>query len=163
MLPGLILFLLLAGCKTDEEMPFYRFEEGETPVLIVDGIRYIEDTDIIRQQTSAMGLFWKFSGEIGNTIICNDAENTSLRVDDSAAIASLLDVFNGDDIQVPNGEDWLNGVLVMQNREFPFLQCEIQFCYSPRQGISYCQNTEREWFLLPEQWSAIISELDFSV
>lgn len=63
---GLLLFLL-AGCKA-KNLPFYQFEDRETPILIVNSVRYIEDTDAIRHRTNAPGLFWNFNGEIGPAI-----------------------------------------------------------------------------------------------
>ena len=55
--------LLLAGCKAEKDLPFYWFTDGfdndENPTLTVDGVQYIQDSDI------------------GNTIgVCDDdAEN----------------------------------------------------------------------------------------
>ena len=62
------LLLLLAGCTKDKNLPFYQFEVNPKTILIVDDVRYIEDTDVIRCHPSAFGLFWKFNGEIGDTI-----------------------------------------------------------------------------------------------
>ena len=220
-------FLLLAGCKLGKDLPFYQFEDDKTSVLTVDGVRYIEDADMIRNRTNATGLFWIFTGKLGETIgvcggdnaesgggfdvrriegdeeqnflyVCqnyfapglyhiyfcaredlqmrppsvetvssvtivyyNDKENTSAQVDNSAMIPALFEVFNGDRIQTLNGEDWVYGALIMYHKDFPFLQCKIEYCYSPEQEISYCQNEKCDWLLLPVEWYAVISEHDF--
>ena len=220
------LLLLLAGCTKDKNLPFYQFEVNPKTILIVDDVRYIEDTDVIRCHPSAFGLFWKFNGEIGDTIgvcggdnakrgggfdVCRiegdeechflyvqpnqfvfgpyytyfcvredlqitppsketvsfvalgskDAENISVRVDDSAMIASLLEAFHGESIQALDGGEWMFGSLIMHHKEFPFLQCEIKCCYSTKQEISYCQNQDHEWFVLPAEWYGVISEHGF--
>ena len=222
LLSALSCVLLLAGCKSGKDLPFYRFMDDKTPTLTVDGIRYIEDIDVIHDRTNRTGLFWKFIGEVGDPIgvcgasgeesdrfkICRiegdeeqnflyimpnqfvigpyctyfcaredlqmrppsaetvslvtlwmkDVENTSPQVDDPDMIAALLEAFHGDSIQAPTGQDWVYSTLTLQHKDFPFLQCEISCYYSQTQGISCCQNTEGEWFLLPSQWSAVFSE-----
>lgn len=96
----------------------------------------IENTHVTWLRTNAAGLFWSFTGEIGDAIgICG-----------------------GDSSQTRNGEDWVYGSFIMQHKDFPFLQCEIKYCYSSEQEMSYCQNTDREWLPLPAGWFAVISE-----
>ena len=224
----LSLLLMPAGCKADKDLPFYWFTDGfenrERPTLIMDGVRYIQDTDAITHKINTPGLFWKFSGEIGDTIgVCDDdAENGSsykvcqikgdeeqnflyvlpnhfvfgpyitffcvredlqisppsvetvssvalvdkgtesipVQIDDADMIAALLEAFDADSVQTQTGEDWAYGSLIMQHKDFSFLQCEIKYCYSLEQEISYCQNENREWLLLPAEWFAVISEHD---
>jgi hypothetical protein len=218
--------LLLAGCDTDKGLPFYLFEVNPKTVLTVDDVRYIEKTDVIRHPSYVSGLFWKFTGEIGEVIgvcggdnaeqgggfdVCRiegdeeynflyvlpnhfvfgpyatyfctredlqitapsaktvssvaigykDMENISAQVDDPAMIAALFEVFNGDSIQTLDGQDWVYGSLIMRHKDFPFLQCDMECCYSPEQEISYCKNKDREWFVLPAEWNTIISEYGF--
>lgn len=64
LLLALSPFLLLAGCKSNIDLPFYHFESYPEAILIVDGIRYID----IEDTTNATGLFWNFSGEIEDAI-----------------------------------------------------------------------------------------------
>lgn len=218
-------FLLLAGCKPKIDLPFYQFESCPEAVLIVEGIRYIENTDVICP-TNAAGLFWNFTGKAGDAIgrcggdsaergggfdVCpieedenqnflyvlpnhfvfgpyytyfciredlqitlpseetvssvaigySDEENPSMRVDDPAMISALFEALNADSTQTRNGEDWVYGSFTMRHKEYPFLQCEIDYCYSPEQEISYCQNADREWRPLPAEWYAVIAEHDF--
>lgn len=94
-------------------------------------------------------------------LVYGDAENTLAQVDDSSMIAALLEVFNGDSIQALDGEDWVYSSLIMYHKDFPFLQCSIKCCFSSEQEISYCQNENREWIILPDEWYAVISEHDF--
>lgn len=61
-------------------------------------------------------------------------------------------------LEVPNSEDWEFGSLIMHHKDFPFLQYEIEYRYSPKLEISYCQNIHSEWRPLSNQWSAVISE-----
>lgn len=218
--------LLLAGCKAEKDLPFYWFTDGfdndENPTLTVDGVQYIQDSDTICHRTDTLGLIWKFSGEIGNTIgVCDDdaenggsykvcqikgdkeqnflyilpnhfvfgpyitffciredlqinppsmetvssvvlvdkdTENILAQIDDPDMIASLLESFEGDSIQTRNGEGWVYGSLTMQHKDFSFLQCEIKYCYSPEQEISFCQNADREWLPLPTEWFTVFSE-----
>lgn len=64
-------FLLLAGCTAKKDLPFYQLEVSPKFVLTVDGVPYIETTNIIRSHSSATGLFWKFTGKIGEAVgIC---------------------------------------------------------------------------------------------
>lgn len=73
LLLALSPFLLLAGCKSNIDLPFYQFESYPEAILIVDGIRYID----IEDTTNATGLFWNLSGEIEDAIgVCggNNAE-----------------------------------------------------------------------------------------
>lgn len=228
LLVAFLLFLLLAGCKSKTNLPFYRFEGYPEAILIVDGVRYIEDTDIVRITNSA-GPFWNFTGKTGKAIgICGgdsaehgggfdvcpiegdenqnffyvhtngfvfgpyyiyfciredsqimlpseetvssvgivyypiDGKDTLVQVDDPVMIAALFEAVNGDNIQTRNGDDWVYGSFTMQHKDYSFLQCEIEYCYSPEQEISYCQNADREWLPLPAEWYTVISEHDFS-
>lgn len=68
---ALALLLLLTGCKRNRNLPFYQFERYPEAVLLVDGVAYIENIDLIWHKTHMAGLFWNFTGEIGDTIgIC---------------------------------------------------------------------------------------------
>ena len=94
-------------------------------------------------------------------LVDKDAENILAQIDAPDMIAALLEAFEGNSIQTRNGEGWVYGSLTMQHKDFSFLQCEIEYCYSPEQEISYCQNASREWLPLPAEWYAVISEHDF--
>ena len=95
--------------------------------------------------------------------VYGDDESSSAQVDDPAMIAALLEALNGESIQTLNGQGWEYGFLTMQHKDYPFLQCRIKCCYSLEQEISYCQNGECEWFPLPAEWFAAISEHDFPI
>ena len=82
-------------------------------------------------------------------------------MDAPAMIAALLEALNGDNAQKLTGGDWVCGSLIMHHKDFPFLQYEIEYRYSPEQEISYCQNADREWLPLPAEWFAVLSEHDF--
>ena len=86
------------------------------------------------------------------TLVFENEDSTSAQVDDPAMIAALLEALNGDSDQKPTGEGWVGGSLIMHHKDFPFLQYEVEFCYSPEQEISYCQNVDREWLPLPAGW-----------
>ena len=90
-------------------------------------------------------------------VIAEQEESTPAQVDDPAMIAALLEAYSGDSLEVPNSEDWEFGSLIMHHKDFPFLQYEIEYRYSPKLEISYCQNIHREWRPLSNQWSAVIS------
>ena len=94
-------------------------------------------------------------------VIEEQEERTPVQVDDPAMIAALLEAYSGDDVQVPNSEDWVYGSLIMHHKDFPFLQYEIEYRCSPELEISYCRNKKREWLPLPAEWYAVISEHDF--
>jgi len=222
----LLSFLLLAGCRAKKNLPFYQFEDSKNSVLIVDGTRYIENTEVISQYDYYDRLYWKFTGEIGDTIgvcggddaerggsydVCkvkgdeeccfffvrpnyyvigpyityilaredlqitlptvenvssvavvyNNNEHAPTQVDSPAMIAVLLEAFNGSTVQAPNleGGEWVS--LVIDHKDFPFLQCKIKCCYLMEQETVYCQNKDREWFALPAEWCEVISEHDF--
>ena len=94
-------------------------------------------------------------------LVFENEDSTSAQVDDPAMIATLLEALSGDNAQKLTGEDWVRGSLIMHHKDFPFLQYEIECCYSPEQEISYCQNASREWLPLPAEWFAVLSEHDF--
>lgn len=94
-------------------------------------------------------------------LVDKDTEKVLAQIDAPDMIAALLEAFEGNSIQTRNGEGWVYGSLTMQHKDFSFLQCEIEYCYSPEQEISYCQNASREWLPLPAEWYAVISEHDF--
>lgn len=89
--------------------------------------------------------------------------NTWAEVDDPAMIAALFEAFHGDSGQTRNGEDWAYGSFTMRHKEYPFLQCEIKYCYSLEQEAAYCQSSDREWFPLPVEWYAVLSECGFPI
>ena len=95
------------------------------------------------------------------TLVFENEDSSSSQVDDPAMIAALLEVLNGDNTQKLTGEDWVRGSLIMHHKDFPFLQYEIEYRYSPEQEISYCQNADRDWLPLPAEWFAVLSEHDF--
>lgn len=96
------------------------------------------------------------------TVVSKEEEETSAQVDDPAMIAALLEAYNGDSVQVPNSEDWVYGSLIMHHKDYPFLQYEIRCRYSLEQGTAcYRTSTLGEWFPLPDEWYAVISEHDF--
>ena len=95
------------------------------------------------------------------TLVFENEDSTSAQVDDPAMIATLLEALSGDNAQKLTGEDWVRGSLIMHHKDFPFLQYEIECCYSPEQEISYCQNADRDWLPLPAEWFAVLSEHDF--
>lgn len=64
----LVPFLLSAGCRAEKDLPFYRFDSlAEMPVLTVDGIRYIVDTDVVQPSLYQTGP-WSFTGELGGAV-----------------------------------------------------------------------------------------------
>ena len=98
------------------------------------------------------------------TIVIEDQEErTPVQVDDSAMIAALLEAYSGDSLEVPDSEDWEFGSLIMHHRDFPFLQYEIEYRYSPELEMFYCRNAHREWCSLPSEWFAVISGCGLSV
>ena len=97
------------------------------------------------------------------TLVSESEDSTPAQVDNPAMIAALLESYSGDSVQAPTGESWVSGALIMHHKDFPFLQYEIEYCYSPDQEISYCQNADREWFPLPAEWLSVLSEHDFPI
>lgn len=68
----LVPLLLLVGCRAEKNLPLYQFELGKMPVLTVDGVRYIADTDVVLPGLYRLGL-WSFTGEIGDAIgVCEN-------------------------------------------------------------------------------------------
>ena len=98
---------------------------------------------------------------VSSVIVASKEEDTLAQVNDPAMIAALLEAYNGDSVQVPNSEDWVYGSLIMHHKDYPYLQYEIEYRYSPELEISYCQSKNREWHLMPAEWFAVISEHDF--
>ena len=87
----------------------------------------------------------------------------SVQVDDPTMIAALLEAFNDDNIQAVDGGNWAySGSLIMHHKEFPFLQYEVYLLYLPEQKIACCRKSmSGDWFLLSDDWYAVISEHDF--
>lgn len=75
LLPALPLLLLLAGCRMGKSLPFYRMELSPQFSLTVDGVRYVEDSDLVRPRADGSGLFWKFTGKEGKAIGVCGGEN----------------------------------------------------------------------------------------
>lgn len=75
-----LLLLLLGGCKTKKNLPFYRFEVGNPSVLYADGARYLENTDIYQLQTYRPGR-WSFTGKTGDAVgLCGGDSGYDVRV-----------------------------------------------------------------------------------
>lgn len=93
------------------------------------------------------------------TLVFENEDSTPAQVDDPAMIAALLEAYSGDDVQKPTVGDWVRGSLIMHHKDFPFLQYEVEYRYSPEQEISYCSRSKSgEWFALSAEWFAVISE-----
>ncbi len=90
-------------------------------------------------------------------------DGISVRVEDAAMIAGLLELYNDDNAQTAvdfrNRDGWLMCSLIMHHRDFPFLQYRTRCCYAPEQSILYCEKGKsREWFAMPTEWAKVISE-----
>jgi len=96
-------------------------------------------------------------------VVYEDEENASAQVDDPAMIAALLEIFNGDIVQPPDFDGCVHVSLLMNHKDFPFLQCNIKCYYFPEQEKAYCQNRDREWLALPAEWCEVISENAFPI
>jgi len=94
-------------------------------------------------------------------VIDKNEESVSAQMDDPAMISALLEVFSGDIVQTPNLDGCGHVSLILNHKDFPFLQCEIKCYYSLDQRKVYCQNKDREWLVLPAGWYEVISEHDF--
>lgn len=68
LLVVLPLVLLSVGCRLGKKQPFYQLEKSPEIVLTVEGIRYLGGGDVVRHPAYSSGLFWKFTGEIGDAI-----------------------------------------------------------------------------------------------
>lgn len=222
----------LAGCRSEENLPFYLLEKHEdySESLYIDGAQYqrkngswdehahyFHDGDQytwtpaegIREQIGVCGIdadkeaslniyevagdedhiflytwpaHFYFGGTEGRlwmqdsvtmgppttetvssiTIAFEEQGDAPAQVSDPTMIASLLEAYNGDSVQVPNGEGWVYGSLIMHHKEYPFLQYEVECRYSLDQEIAYCSRSKSgEWFVLSAEWFAVISEHDF--
>lgn len=93
-------------------------------------------------------------------LVCQQDEKAL--VTDSALIAALLTAFNSDSPQAmtdfANAEDWQEGSLIMQHQEYPFLQYEIACRCSVEQGVACWQNSNGQWFVLPDEWFEILAQ-----
>ena len=92
-------------------------------------------------------------------------EETLFQVDAPAMIAAFMEVYSSDTKQamdIKNDGDWRGCSLIMHHKDFPFLQYEIECRCSLEQGTA-CYRTSAlgEWFPLPAEWYAVISEHDF--
>lgn len=64
---GAAVCLLLAGCVSKPPAPCYPLEIGTPSVLMVEGVRYVADTDVVLPTGPSIGK-WGFVGETGAVI-----------------------------------------------------------------------------------------------
>ena len=116
---------------------------------------------------------WRQEGVILNEPSVETVSSVSLvyheeplfKVDDPAMIAAFMEVYHSDTQQamdIENGGDWQGCSLIMHHKDYPFLQYAIECCCSLEQGTA-CYRTSAlgDWFPLPAEWYAVISEHDF--
>lgn len=93
-------------------------------------------------------------------LVCQQEEKAL--VIDEALLAVLLTAFNSDSPQAmtdsANADDWQNCSLIMQHQEYPFLQYEIACRCSVEQGVACWQNSDGQWFVLPDEWFEILAQ-----
>lgn len=92
------------------------------------------------------------------TVVYDDRENTSIQADSPAMTAALLEAYSSGSACPSNGGNWLYGTLIMHHKDFSFLQCEIEFRYSPEQETACCESQSHQWTPLSAEWSAFLAE-----
>lgn len=87
-------------------------------------------------------------------------------MDDPDMIAAFMEVYNSDTQQamdIENDGSWRGCSLIMHHKEYPFLQYEIEWYYSPGQRTAcYRTSALEDWFPLPAAWCKVISQADFN-
>ncbi len=94
------------------------------------------------------------------TVTWNKEGSAPAQIEGLSFVEDLLDAYRGArdqavKLSAMDGQK-VGCTLTLHHKDYPFLQYEISGCYSPAQGVAYCQNDALEWFALPGRWAEVL-------